>query len=250
MPQVARPLMLQPLSACQPPAPFPPKSAMRPPKFWTRAESESPASELNTLQIWAARQQSSSSGSGANNPTSPRPTDAYVAVTVCVENTQLAPNLLSIFKLDLSAAIRNIRRFDALRETANEQRTGVSYRHESSTPQSARRQHALGNLDVARSNDIGVVRRRSGPFAFGPAATGHVARIRRDGRSKTLRDRKRSGHVCSPKQRHRVCRRQLRLGKLTRRRRQPKSRRCQRKRDLHHRRDSGIARRSWPANAI
>ena len=44
------------------------------------------------------------SGSGANNPTSPRPTDAYVAVTVCVENTQLAPNLLSIFKLDLSGS--------------------------------------------------------------------------------------------------------------------------------------------------
>ena len=41
------------------------------------------------------------SGSGASAPSGPVPSSDYVRLSVCIENTQLAPNLLSIFFLNL-----------------------------------------------------------------------------------------------------------------------------------------------------
>ena len=42
------------------------------------------------------------SGSGGTTPSAPTPSSTYVRVSVCIENTQLTPNLLSMFLLDLA----------------------------------------------------------------------------------------------------------------------------------------------------
>ena len=41
-------------------------------------------------------------GSGAASPIATRPSDDFVCVSVCVENTELAPNLLQLFHIDLA----------------------------------------------------------------------------------------------------------------------------------------------------